>query len=155
MNNYNQGNRTQNFRNSNVKKFTFDPTEDVVASAEKLITEIGKPPRRSFFDEQKDFDFTTSQIRKLLSAVNTLQNRIQAIKGDTLDHEATNEIKYLKVKIAYMVGRERRKLSDLIKKGQFIERIDAIGNDKSKFLQFSRFMESIVAYHKFYGGKDS
>jgi CRISPR-associated protein Csm2 len=150
----NQGRPTQNFQNNSLKKFEYDPKEDVVKSAEELIKELGKPPRNPHFPEQKDFDFTTSQIRKLLSAVNTLQNKIQVIKGNELDSVTTNEIKYLKVKIAYMVGRERKKLSNLVTKGQFVERIDAIKNDRTRFMQFSRFMESIVAYHKFYGGKD-
>ena len=41
-----------------------------------------------------------------------------------------------------------------VKEAKIIECIDEIGNSKAKYLLFNRYMEALIAYHKFYGGKD-
>ncbi len=35
-----------------------------------------------------------------------------------------------------------------------MRRIDAIGDDIRKYEDFASYMEALVAFHKFYGGKD-
>ena len=58
---------------------------------------------------------TTTQIRKFLTAVNTVTEKVNAYKlenmdkGDTLPIELQAQIKYLKVKLAYQIGRNRSK----------------------------------------------
>ena len=58
---------------------------------------------------------TTSQIRKFLTAVNTVTEKVNAYKlektddYDTLPVELQAQIKYLKVKLAYQIGRNRSK----------------------------------------------
>lgn len=53
---------------------------------------------------------TTSQIRKFLTAVNTVTEKVNAYKlektdeYDTLPVELQAQIKYLKVKLAYQIG---------------------------------------------------
>ena len=32
--------------------------------------------------------------------------------------------------------------------------IDNVGNDTKKFQKLCKYVEALVAYHKFYGGKD-
>ena len=35
-----------------------------------------------------------------------------------------------------------------------IDHLDKIGDDKKKYMLFARYMEALVAYRKFKGGKD-
>ena len=99
---------------------------------------------------------TTSQIRKFLSAVNCLENKISACDKE-LPQDVANEIKYLKVKLAYQVGREVKNrdsnqgLRNLYNEIEPL--ISQIGTSKENFTKVARYIEAIVAYHKFNGGE--
>jgi len=74
-------------------------------------------------------------------------------KDLVLSEQLAAEIKYLKVKIAYQAGRERA-VRDFVQKAELTKKIDEIGTDLSKYKEFAKYIEALVAYHKFYGGKD-
>jgi len=100
---------------------------------------------------------STNQIRKFLAGINGIQNRILAyqgageIEGDKLPQDIVDEIQYVKIKLIYQSGREREVKSFMEKAD--IERImDDIGSSKKKFQEFNRYIEAIVAYHKYKGG---
>jgi CRISPR type III-A-associated protein Csm2 len=103
----------------------------------------------------------TSQIRKFLSAVNSVANKIQN-EGEQLNQALADEIQYLRVKLAYQAGREdiKRVQGDVSEYGlHYLQKvldlaIGRIGNSKSEFEKFNKLVETIVAYHKFYGGED-
>ena len=56
---------------------------------------------------------TTSQIRKFLTAVNTVSGKVDQFrnsgKGDTLPEDLQMQVKFLKVKLAYQIGRDKSK----------------------------------------------
>lgn len=120
----------------------------IIEEAERVIESIKFNGRISL---------TTTQIRKFLSAVNVLNNKVLAWKvhntSDELSEELVNEIKYLKVKIIYQAGRERV-VKEFSEKANIINKINNIGSSVKKYEEFARFMEAIVAYHKFAGGRD-
>ena len=41
-----------------------------------------------------------------------------------------------------------------IKKAEIIECLKEIGASKKNYLLFSRYMEALIAFHKYYGGKE-
>lgn len=107
---------------------------------------------------------TTSQIRKFLTAVNTVTEKVNAYKlektddYDTLPVELQAQIKYLKVKLAYPIGRNRSKwgnpVEDFEKEAGLISLIDGIKSSTKEYEKFAHYIEALVAFHKFYGGKD-
>lgn len=107
---------------------------------------------------------TTSQIRKFLTAVNTVTEKVNAYKlektddYDTLPVELQAQIKYLKVKLAYQIGRNRSKwgnpVEDFEKEAGLMSLIDGIKSSTKEYEKFAHYMEALVAFHKFYGGKD-
>lgn len=107
---------------------------------------------------------TTSQIRKFLTAVNTVTEKVNAYKlektddYDTLPVELQAQIKYLKVKLAYQIGRNRSKwgnpVEDFEKEAGLISLIDGIKSSTKEYEKFAHYIEALVAFHKFYGGKD-
>lgn len=101
----------------------------------KRIVEIGEEVGRDL-----SFDIKTTQIRKFLDAV----RRIQA-KFDS------DQVILLRPKLAYLVGREK-KLKPLM--AVLDPAIMSASNDRNSFQKLVYFIESIVAYHRFYGGKD-
>lgn len=102
---------------------------------------------------------STSQLRKVLSAANILQNNLykDTNESDQLSPEFASQVKYLKARLAYQIGRarENRNTQDSIPVlDALMKEVDAVGNDRKKFDDFGRLIESVVAYHKYYGGKE-
>lgn len=127
---------------------------DIAAEAEKVIKGLLHEDRRG----NTVIDLKTNQIRKVLTAVNSLTGRIDVYKAqngqtDVLPDDLAAEVKYLKVKIVYQAGREKavKKFAD---DAGLIRRIDGIGTSIPKYEDFARYIEALVAYHKFYGGRD-
>ena len=100
-----------------------------------------------------DVNLTTSKIRNILSMVSALYNDIQRYKEKELSEEFLSRIQYLKMRIAYEAGRERS-VEDFVKKANLMTEIKKIGTSKDNLILFCNYMEALVAYHKFYGGKD-
>ena len=119
---------------------------DVAKQAEEIVQKLEK-------DKNGNFVLTTSQLRRFLSAVNSLKSRAEMQENAKLDDETAEEVKYLKIKLAYQAGREKA-VKDLAGKSDMFKKIDAIGYDRKALLDFARLVEGIVAYRKYYGGDD-
>ena len=63
------------------------------------------------------------------------------------------EVKYLKVKLAYQCGRHKE-VANFEREAGLLKEISGIGKDFNKYMSFARYVEALVAYHKYYGGKD-
>lgn len=117
--------------------------------AEKVVQSMietdrkGKPPIR----------LTTSKIRNLLSMTNVLYNHARQKKDETLNEDLLRDIQYLKMRFAYESGREPE-VDKFVKKAEILEHIQAIGKSREKLLLFCNYIESLVAYHRYYGRKD-
>lgn len=96
---------------------------------------------------------TTSKIRNLLSMISAIYNDVVRVSTDVLNEDIQERIQYLRMRFVYEAGRERS-VKNLLETGEINQKITAIGDDKEKCILFCRYMEAIVAYHKFYGGKD-
>lgn len=99
---------------------------------------------------------TTSKIRNILSLINEVGEKI-VFEQENLDKHIEDDILYIKVKLAYLYGRstkEDKSVEQFIDKSKLIELVMCIGNSKEKFKQFAKYVEALVAYHKYYGGKD-
>lgn len=97
----------------------------------------------------------TNQIRNLYSAVQHI--RVQASRPGSDTEDIKRRLIFLKPKLAYASGRQKalKPLRDFLV--QAIDSVVKVDNaDPAKAREnFFILMESIVAYHKFYGGRDS
>lgn len=126
-------------------------TEDnYVDLAEKAIKELKeKKDRRG-----RDIPLvTTSKIRNLLAMAASIYNDVMICQTEELSKEIVGRINYMKIRFIYEAGREP-KVKDLVLAAKIREHIDEIGNSRKQYILFSRYMEALVAYRKFYGGKD-
>jgi len=62
-------------------------------------------------------------------------------------------LQYLKVKLIYAAGRHKE-VKNFILASDIDRYLDNIGDSKEAFILYSRYMEALVAYHRFYGGRD-
>ena len=125
--------------------------------AEKVIFDLAKKDKYGNTKRDKngklDISLTTSKIRNILSMVSALYNDVQRYKEKELSEEFLSRIQYLKMRIAYEAGREES-VEDFVKKANLMGEIKEIGTSKDNLILFCNYMEALVAYHKFYGGKD-
>lgn len=89
-------------------------------------------------------ELKANQLRRLLTRVNALS--VKFAHGFEPD-----DVPLLKVQLAYAAARQRRSVGALAK--VLMPAIDRIHNEED-FRWFARFVEAIVAYHKYYGGTD-
>lgn len=93
---------------------------------------------------------TTSKIRNLLSMTANIYNDVVNTKSEHLSNEMIGRINYLKLRFVYEAGREP-KVKRLVETAQILQCLDAIKGSRSQYILFSRYMEALVAYRKFYG----
>jgi CRISPR-associated protein, csm2 family len=135
-----------------IKKLT--ETDDIAGKAEKII--LGLKNDRLLGGTN---GLTTNQIRKFLTAVNTLTNKItlyrhQQEQTRELSEDLAKEVRFLKVKLAYQVARGNKGVKRFAEDTQLKEYIDTVGTDLKEYMAFAQFIEALVAYHKFYGEKE-
>ena len=120
--------------------------DNYVDKAEQVIKSLNHT--KDYRTKKIRFFLTTSKIRNLLSLTSTLFD-----ESKVRDYEAlADKIAYLRVQFVYQSGRETA-VKDLVKKAEILDILKEI-NNKESLQRFCRYMEALVAYFKFYGGKD-
>ena len=96
---------------------------------------------------------TTSKIRNLLAMTTDIYNDVMEIRGEKLSGDIIGRINYLKIRFVYEAGRDDS-VKNLVMAAKIREHLEEIKDSKKQFILFSRYMEALVAYRKFYGGRD-
>ena len=96
---------------------------------------------------------TTSKIRNLLSMISSLYDEVRRSTSEKLSAEAMSQIQYIRLHFAYEAGRDP-KVKDFVNEADILAHIKDIGDNKGQFMVFCRYMEALVAYHRYYGGKE-
>ncbi len=122
-------------------------TDNYVEQAEKVMQDLQAAGKGQI-------KLTTSKIRSIMAMVSELYNDAQRLRAENLSEDLVGRVQYLKMRIAYEAGRERD-VMDFVKKAAILEEIGRIGRKKEQLLLFCHYMEALVAYHKFLGGRDN
>ena len=144
------GNR-QGYNKNIAPAFVVTLNYDPVDAAEKVINYLEK-------DKYGNIALTTSQIRKFLTAVNVVRNKVdlyiaQNKYADELSIELAAEGKFLKVNLLYQAGRAKA-VKDFMEISNLAAIIGDVDKNIKKFQRLCKYVEALVAYHKFMGGKD-
>lgn len=149
------------------KQTYVDNAREVIESLKTKEIKVGKG------NEKKSIKIpilTTTQIRKLLSQLNeiysfvvTMSNGNSTKTGVNTDKNRVTDLvekmQYFKMRCIYEAGRDNV-VKDFIIKAKIVEYIESMCADKQyksireQFILFFRYMEALVAYHRFEGGKD-
>lgn len=137
--------------------------DNYVDRADKVMRALSEEAQKSYGSKM----VTTSQIRKFLTAVNRVNGKIDQFKNGNkssasgrIPEDIQMEIKFLKVKLVYQIGRadsgrnRANPVKEFADKSGLIGEIDKIGDSLERYENFARYVEALVAFHKFYGGKD-
>ena len=124
--------------------------KNYVDRAERAILDLVKETEQ---DRRVKGIVTTSKIRNLLAMTADIYNQVLEQSREKLDEEVIGRIEYLRVRVMYECGREPQ-VRRFVEKAELIEILKEIGGSKKNYMLFSRYMEALVAFHKYHGGKD-
>ncbi len=129
-----------------------------VDTAEKVILSLNR----------KDA-ISTNQIRNILSLFAELFDMVRINTDELLSKEVISRIQYVKMRIVYAVGKDiddpknkwykgnrntqgiKPPVKDFVDKSGLLNHLKDIGSSRDNLLLVCRYMEALVAYHKFYG----
>lgn len=119
-----------------------------VDQAEKVIRSLEKNKDKRGITQW----ITTSKIRNLLAMSADLYNEVLG-KKEELPEDLRSRIDYLRVRFIYESGRDKD-VEKFVKEANLIEALKEIQGSRKRFILFNRYLEALVAFHRFYGGKD-
>ena len=122
-------------------------TDNYVEIAEGVIKNLNR-------DKENKLLLTTSKIRNILAMVSELYNDAQRLRAENLSEDLVGRVQYLKMRVAYEAGRDDV-VRDFVEMAQLLGEIDRVGRKKERLILFCHYMEALVAYHKFLGGRDN
>ena len=120
-----------------------DKAEKAIESLKNQKDNWGKPVGK----------ITTSQIRNILSMTADIYNEVMLLDGNDLGEHVKSKIAYLRVRCLYEAGRSES-VRAFVTESQLLEILPSIG-DRKEYLLFSQYMEALVAWHKYLGGRDN
>ena len=117
---------------------------DYVDEAERVMQELMKDWNR----------ITTSKLRNFLALITDIYNAESLSNYEQLLSASQAKLMRLRVKIVYDAGREQT-VKTFVQKSHLLEYIKDVGTDRNKLIQLAHYMEALVAYHKYLGGKEN
>lgn len=116
-------------------------SENYANTAERLM--------KGYLEKAEGQMLTTSKLRGIYAMVMNVYTKANSPQ----EYQACkSDIQYLRVRMAYEAGREPAVRSFLLKTNL----MDVLGKVETydQFMLYCRYAESLVAYFKFFGGKD-
>lgn len=107
---------------------------------------------------------TTSKIRNLLSLVTDIYNDESIRTEDKLKPDSVVKLNLMRVRVAYEYGRDNGEsvgkdkvypMKDFISQAHLREYLKGISTDRADLIRFAHYMEALVAFHRYLGGKEN
>lgn len=96
---------------------------------------------------------TMTKLRNLLAMATDIYNEIMNQNTEKLSEDICSRIEYLRVRFLYEAGREEA-VKKFVEEAELIDVLKGIQGSKKRYILFHRYMEALVAFHKYHGGKD-
>ena len=71
-----------------------------------------------------------------------------------LSAESKLKLMRLRVRMVYDAGRERD-VKDFVEQAKLLEYLKGVGDSREAMIQFAHYVEALVAYHRYLGGRDN
>lgn len=134
--------RYQNTQSAEIKPLKLP--ENYVDEAEKVM--------RALFENRSRI--TTTKMRGFLTLVNDIYNAENLRTETELSSESKLKLMRLRVRVVYDAGRERD-VKDFVEKAKLLEYLKGVGDSREAMIHFAHYMEALVAYHRYLGGRDN
>lgn len=124
-----------------------------VDKAEKAILSLRDKAEQQRRGRGEPKIVTTSKIRNLLAMTADIYNQVMICQNDKLSDDLKGRIEYLRVRFMYECGREPL-VKNFVEEADVLPILKEINGSKKNYILFSRYMEALIAFHKYSGGKD-
>lgn len=130
--------------------------------AESVIKNLLQPITDKNGRQKKVKMISTSQLRNILAMSADIYNQVVTLEGELTD-EINSRIEYLRIRCIYEIGREISKNPDDVANhsvkyfmdySDIPKILEEINGEKKNFILFNHYLEALVAFRKYYGGKD-
>ncbi len=118
--------------------------EDYVDAAERVM-------RVLFANRSR---ITTTKMRGFLTLMNDIYNVENLRTEAKLSAESKLKLMRLRVRMVYDAGRERD-VKDFVEQAKLLEYLKGVGDSREEMIRFAHYMEALVAYHRYLGGRDN
>lgn len=118
--------------------------EDYVDAAERVM--------RALFANRSRI--TTTKMCGFLTLVNDIYNVENLRTEAKLSAESKLKLMRLRVRMVYDAGRERD-VKDFVEQAKLLEYLKGVGDSREEMIRFAHYMEALVAYHRYLGGRDN
>ena len=107
---------------------------------------------------------TTSKIRNLLSLVTDIYNDESIRTEDKLKPDSVVKLNLMRVRVAYEYGRDNGEsvgkdkvypMKEFITQAHLRKYLKGISTDRADLIRFAHYMEALVAFHRYLGGKEN
>lgn len=97
---------------------------------------------------------TTSKLRNLLGLLMDVYNTELLRTEQEICADSAVKLQMARIRIAYECGRDRN-TKDFVTAMHLLPWLKAIGNSREQTIRYIHYLEAIVAYHRFFGGREN
>lgn len=126
--------------------------EQFVDLAMQVMARISSPNEQD--PQRRRFQLTTSKIRNLLSMVMEIYNMEYLRSEEALLDESRLRLQMVRVRMVYEAGRDDSVKLFLNESG-LISYLKGIGDHRVRLIRFTQYLEALVAYHRYMGGREN
>ena len=99
-------------------------------------------------------NITTSKLRNILSLLMDAYNTESLRTADTIMEESAVKLQMARIRLAYECGRDF-KTKQFVESANLLPWLKEIGTSREKLLRYVHYAEALVAYHRFFGGREN
>ena len=136
-----QGGNTRSSQQREVPASVPDFPDAYVDFAEKLMKE-------------QYSRITTSKLRNILSLLMDVYNEEMLRTEESVSEDSMVKLQMARIRIAYESGRDRN-TKEFVDAAHLLPWLKAIGNSRAQAIRYVHYLEAIVAYHRFFGGREN
>ena len=144
---YNQGGNRPAWQNTASQVPEIMP----LAVPDQYVDEAEKVMRNHLQGNKK---ITTTKLRSFLALIDDIYNVENLRTEPTLLPESQLKIMRLRVRVVYDAGRDKE-VETFVTQAKLLSYLKGIGTSRDALIKLAHYMEALVAYHRYLGGKEN
>lgn len=144
---YNQGGNRSAWQNTAAQVPEIKP----LAVPDQYVDEAEKVMRTHLQGNKK---ITTTKLRSFLALIDDIYNVENLRTESTLLPESQMKIMRLRVRVVYDAGRDKE-VETFVTQAKLLSYLKGIGTSRDALIKLAHYMEALVAYHRYLGGREN
>ncbi len=152
-NNYQRGGYPNNYGNRSMNQGGAQQAPEIkpLPVPDEYVDEAERIMRQYMQSGNK---ITTTKLRSFLTLIDDIYNDENLRTEKDLLPESQLKIKRLRVRMVYDAGRYPQDVKPFIEQTKLLSYLKGIGTNRESLIKFAHYMEALVAYHRYLGGKE-